>query len=65
MHNYDNKYPARPGFELGTSRLQAPVDKNKPSGEGGLYNIVFTEYPFKMVSSGGTAFHRIFMDETN
>ena len=32
MHNHDEKYPARPGFEPGTSRLQAPVDTNKPSG---------------------------------
>ena len=32
MHNHDNKYPARPGFEPGTSRLQAPVDTNDPSG---------------------------------
>ena len=30
MHNHDNKYPARPGFEPGTSRLQAPVDTNEP-----------------------------------
>ena len=26
MHNHDDKYPARPRFESGTSRLQAPVD---------------------------------------
>ena len=32
MHNHDDKYPARPGFEPGTSRLQAPVDTNEPSG---------------------------------
>ena len=32
MHNHDDKYPARPGFESGTSRLQAPVDTNEPSG---------------------------------
>ena len=31
MHNHDDKYPARPGFEPGTSRLQAPVDTNEPS----------------------------------
>ena len=31
MHNHDDKYPPRPGFEPGTPRLQAPVDKNKPS----------------------------------
>ena len=32
MHNPDDKYSAPPGFEPGTSRLQAPVDKNEPSG---------------------------------
>ena len=26
MHNHNDKYPARPGFEPGPSRLQAPVD---------------------------------------
>ena len=29
MHNRDDKYP---GFEHGTSRLQAAVDTNEPSG---------------------------------
>ena len=32
MHNHDDKYPARPGYEPGTSRWQAPVDTNEPSG---------------------------------
>ena len=32
MYNHDDKYPSRPGFEPGTSRLQAPVDTNEPSG---------------------------------
>ena len=32
MHNHENKYPARWGFEPGTSRLQALVDTNEPSG---------------------------------
>ena len=32
MHNHDDKYPARPGFEPGTSRLRAPVDTNEQSG---------------------------------
>ena len=32
MHNHDDKYPARPGFEPGTYRLQAPVDTNEPLG---------------------------------
>ena len=31
MHKDDDKYPTRPGFEPGTSRLQAPVDTNEPS----------------------------------
>ena len=34
MHNHDYKYPARPGFEPGTFRLQAPVDTNEPSEPG-------------------------------
>ena len=33
MHKYDDKYPTRPGFEPGTSRLQTPVDTNEPSGQ--------------------------------
>ena len=32
MHNHDDKYPSRPGFEPGTPRLQAPVDMNEASG---------------------------------
>ena len=32
MHNHDDKYLSRPGFEPGTPRLQAPVDANEPSG---------------------------------
>ena len=32
MHNHDDKYPARQGFEPGTSRLQALVDTDEPSG---------------------------------
>ena len=32
MHNQDDKYPARPEFELGTSRLQLPVDTHEPFG---------------------------------
>ena len=31
MHNHDDKYPNRPGFEPGTSRLQAPVDTSEPA----------------------------------
>ena len=32
MHNYDDKYPAGSVFEPVTSKLQAPVDTNEPSG---------------------------------
>ena len=32
MHNHDDKYPPRTGFEPGTPRLQAPVDTYEPSG---------------------------------
>ena len=32
MHNTDDKYPPRPGYEPGTPTLQAPVDTNEPSG---------------------------------
>ena len=32
MHSHNDKYPSRPGFEPGSSRLQAPVDTNEPSG---------------------------------
>ena len=42
MHSHDDKYPARLGFEPGTSRLQAPVDKNEPVypvNTKHLYNI--------------------------
>ena len=30
--NHDVKHPARSGFDPGTSRLQAPVDTDEPSG---------------------------------
>ena len=32
MHNHDDKYPSRPGFEPGTPRLQDPVNTNEPLG---------------------------------
>ena len=32
IHNHDEKYAARPGCEPGSSRSQAPVDTNAPSG---------------------------------
>ena len=35
MHNHDDKYPSKPGFEPGTPRLQAPVDTNESSGPAG------------------------------
>ena len=41
MHNHDDKYPSRPGFELGTPRLQAPADTNEPLGPA----IIFLEQP--------------------
>ena len=41
MHNQDDKYPARPGFEPGTYRLQAPDDTNeRPSGSA--YRSILT-----------------------
>ena len=42
MHNHDNKNPARPGFEPGTSRLQTPVYTNEPSRPV-LYDVPRTE----------------------
>ena len=47
MHNRDDRYPTRPGFEPGTSRLHVPVDMNEPSGPAvGLlkcpdFNVIF------------------------
>ena len=42
MHNHDAKYPARPEFKPGTSRLQAPVDTNQPLGPALMYTTLFT-----------------------
>ena len=42
MHNHDDKYPARPGFEPGTSSLQAPVDTNEPSGPAKMCSTTLT-----------------------
>ena len=42
MHNHDDKYRSRPGFEPGTPRLQAPVDTNEPSGQIMLFRIIDT-----------------------
>ena len=36
MHNHDDKYPARPGFEPATSRLQTSVDPNEPPGPANI-----------------------------
>ena len=41
MHNHEDKYPARPGFEPGTSRLQAPVDIKEPAPAGSQEPITF------------------------
>ena len=32
MHNPDDKYPTRPGFEPSTSEFQATIESNEPSG---------------------------------
>ena len=37
MLNHGDKYPARPGCEPGTSRLQSPVDTDEPLGHGKLF----------------------------
>ena len=43
MHNHDDKYPSRPGFEPGTPRLQAPVDTNEPSGPAAAHNYQWVQ----------------------
>ena len=40
MHNHDDKYPARPEFEPGTSRLQPPVDTNESSGPASVKMMI-------------------------
>ena len=40
MHNNDDKYPARPGFEPGTSSLQTTVDTNEPSGPAFMFEYI-------------------------
>ena len=52
MHNHDDKYPARPGFAPGTSRLQAPVDTNEPSGSA--TNRVGTDLDLTLNDMAGT-----------
>ena len=39
MHNHDDKYPSRSGFEPCTSMLQAPVDTNEPSEPARIWGI--------------------------
>ena len=39
MHNHDDKYPARPGFEPGTSRLQAQSMRMSHRGRSKEYEI--------------------------
>ena len=36
MQNHDDKYPARPGLEPGTSSKPRAVDTNKPSGPASM-----------------------------
>ena len=40
IHHHDNKYLAQPGFELGTSRLQAPIDTNPQLQVGRQFNWI-------------------------
>ena len=49
MHNYDEKYPSRPGFEPGTARLQAPVDMNEPSGPATCTSTYINLYMYKFI----------------
>ena len=48
MHNHDEKYPSRPGFEPGTSMLQAPVDTNEPSGPAIIRKDTITNNPVEI-----------------
>ena len=50
MHNHHDKYLAQPVFEPGrpTSRLQAPVDTNEPSGSPECTLKNFCSVKFKM-----------------
>ena len=50
MHTHDDKYPAPSGFEPGTSRLQAPVDMNEPSGPA----VLFARRGTGMIASSST-----------
>ena len=44
MHNHDDKYPARPGFERSTPRLQAPVDTNEQSGPATGWRVTLGDW---------------------
>ena len=48
MHNHDDNYPTRPGFEPGNPRLQAPVDTNEPSGPATCNATTVLEFKGKM-----------------
>ena len=39
MQNHDDKYPARPGFEPGSSRLQAPCSRYEWAIGAGLHGL--------------------------
>ena len=58
MHNHDDKYPARPGYEPGTSRLQAPVDTNEPSGSASIFS---SSYVQKVPCSEGLKFRSYYI----
>ena len=51
MHSHDDKYPARPGFVPGTSRLQAPVNTNEPLGQAILSQIRFVKNTQNMTNT--------------
>ena len=52
MHNHDDKYPSRPGFEPCTPRLQALVDTNEPSGPAP--SVCFTRVISVSISTSDT-----------
>ena len=49
MHNHYDKYPERPGFEPGTSRLPASVDTNEPSGKISAWSAKYLRLMAKMI----------------
>ena len=48
MHNHNDRYLARQGFEPGTSRLQAPVDTNEPLGPAQYQETNTMLKPFRL-----------------